>query len=187
MPERYFIALVPPQAVQAEARTVQQEFVDRYDSRAALKSPPHITLQPPFAWSDAELPRLAQALEAIAARQPLVPVTLSGFGAFVPRVIYINVVRSPELLAIQAALLIHLQTTLGLVDRVSQTRPFAPHLTVGFRDLSQQNFQKAWTEFQSRPFEATFTIAQLTLLRHNGQRWQIHTEFPLKGSEATPH
>ncbi|UBF24055.1 2'-5' RNA ligase family protein [Kovacikia minuta CCNUW1] len=175
---RFFIALLPPQEVQEYARGVQQVFVDRYNSQAALKSPPHITLQPPFEWLEQDLSSLNHTLSEFALQHPSVPITLSGFAAFAPRVIYINVQKTPELLGLQADLMTAMESTLGIIDPVSKTRPFAPHLTVGFRDLTRQNFRAAWAEFQDCPVQFKFTVANLTLLIHNGQRWTICHEFP---------
>ncbi|WP_421655858.1 2'-5' RNA ligase family protein [Leptothermofonsia sp. ETS-13] len=178
---RFFIALLPPQEVQNYANEIKQIFADRYGSRAALKSPPHVTLQPPFDWLSEDLPTLIQRLSEFASQQAPVPVELSGFGAFVPRVIYINVVKTPELLDLQAKLMAYMETTLGIVDPVSKTRSFAPHMTVGYRDLTKQNFRAAWAEFQAQPLRFNFQVLNLTLLIHDGKRWIIYKEFPLMG------
>jgi 2'-5' RNA ligase len=175
---RFFIALLPSEEIQAYANQVQQIFADRYDSRAALKSPPHITLQAPFEWLVGEMEALERSLSEFALQQAPVPITLSDFGAFVPRVVFINVVKTPELLALQAALMAHMEATLGIVDPIGKARPFAPHLTVGFRDLTKPNFRAAWAEFQHQPVQFEFTAAQLTLLIHNGQRWNVCSQFP---------
>jgi hypothetical protein len=55
-------------------------------------------------------------------------------------------------------------------------------MTVAFRDLSPPNFKLGWAEVQSRSIHYTFAVTHLTLLKHNGQRWEIHTEFPLSKS-----
>lgn len=177
---RFFIALLPPQMIQDAVKEIQQYFADHHDSRGAQKSPPHITLQPPFEWGLAETNRLRASLEEFARSQPSVPVTLSGFGAFVPRVIYVNVLKTPELLNLQQALMASMETTCGIVDRRSQDRPFAPHMTVAFRDLSRQQFRAAWPEFQNRPISFEFTATHLTLLLHDGKRWNVETEFPFQ-------
>lgn len=181
---RFFIALVPPPEIQDYTNQVKQIFADRYHSRAALKSPPHITLQPPFEWLADDLPTLSQALTEFALQQAAVPVTLSGYGAFVPRVVFINVVKTGELLALQAALMAYLEAKLGIGDRTAKTRPFAPHMTVGFRDLTKPNFRTAWAEFQPQSLEFEFTATHLTLLIHNGQRWNICQEFPLQANRS---
>lgn len=176
---RFFIALLPPQEVQDYANGIKHIFAERYHSRAALKSPPHITLQPPFDWAADNLSTLTNTLNKFAAQQAPVPVTLSGFGAFIPRVVYIHVIKTPALLELQATLMAHLETVLKIVDPVSKTRPFAPHLTVGFRDLTKQNFRAAWAEFQHQPLHFEFTVFHLTLLIHDGKRWNVCQQFQL--------
>lgn len=102
--------------------------------------------------------------------------TLSGFAAFVPRVIYINVLKTPELLTLQSDLINHL-TGLEIIDPVSKSRAFTPHLTVAFRDLTRQNFKPAWAKFQRRQLHFEFTADYLTLLLHDGKQWNVYDEF----------
>jgi 2'-5' RNA ligase len=173
----FFIALLPPQEVREFADRIKQRFAEVYNSRAAQKSPPHITLQPPFRWQLEQLPILEQKLNEFARDRNPVPMILDGFSAFKPRVIYINVIRTPELLAIQQNLLNYLESSFNIVDRASKTRPFAPHLTVAYRDLTKDNFRKAWSEFQQQQLYFEFVIDRLTLLIHNGRGWQIGKEF----------
>lgn len=175
--KRFFIALIPPENVQEEATKIKEYFRDIYDSKAALKSPPHVTLQPPFEWEIEALPQLIQELNHFSASQPSFSMTLNGFAAFKPRVIYINVVKTPELLAIQKQLMSHLESSLNIVHQVSKNRPFSPHLTVGFRDLTKNNFYQAWSEFETKEIYHEFIINKLTLLIHNGKNWEIHSEY----------
>lgn len=176
---RFFIALLPPQEIQEYANQIKQYFADKYASRGAQNSPPHITLQPPFEWVDANLPLLEECLRDFASSRESVPLRLSGYSAFAPRVIYINVVRSQQLLTLQTDLMAYLESNQGIVDKVSKTRPFAPHMTVAFRDLTKQNFHAAWPEFEKRQLDFEFTVNNLTLLLHDGKRWNVKSEFPL--------
>jgi 2'-5' RNA ligase len=177
-PARFFVALLPPADIQAYASEVSQELSDRYQMSTS-KSPPHITLQPPFLWQRQDIPELQACLSSVARTQSPLPVTLSGFGVFAPRVIFINVFKTPELLHLQAELRTRLETELAIVDPSSH-RPFAPHLTVASRKLTRQTFQQAWSELSTRPVEFTFVGDRLTLLIHDGQRWQIQADFLLK-------
>lgn len=172
------LALLPPQDFQDRVTGIKQHFADNYNSRAALKSPPHITLQPPFEWPADKLPALQECLSIFAQTRVPVPVILSGFAAFLPRVIYINVLKTPALLTLQAELMAHLETQLSIADPQSKERPYSPHMTVAFKDLSKQNFKAAWPEFKDRPLQYNFTAGELTLLIHNGSRWNICAEFP---------
>ncbi|MFN6537454.1 MAG: 2'-5' RNA ligase family protein [Nostoc sp. EkiNYC01] len=174
---RFFIALLPPQDIQDYANEIKQYFADNYASSGAQKSPPHITLQPPFEWADANISLLEASVREFASEQKSIPITLSGFAAFPPRVIYIDVVRSQELLTLQADLMVYVESKLGIVDEVSKTRPFAPHMTVAFRDLTKQNFKAAWPEFEKRQLYFEFMADKLTLLLHDGKRWNIKSEW----------
>lgn len=183
--DRYFIALLPPQEMQDYANQIRQHFADRYNSRKAFSSPPHITLIPPFDWpQDPE--SIKQALSQFTQTSPkptALTITLSGFGSFPQNVIYINVLREPSLLTLQTSLTRHCQTSLGLSGRYSnqtEDRPFIPHMTVAFRDLSDDCFHQAWQEFEYKPLELSnqpdqtyrFPCDRLTLLKYDGQRWQ---------------
>jgi len=176
---RFFIALLPPQPIQDYANEIKQYFAEHYASRAAQKSPPHITLQAPFEWSMDEIDTLKQSLSEFAIAQTPIPISLSGFSAFVPRVIYINVLRTAALLDLHQALLTHMEAALGIADPKAKQRPFAPHMTVAFRDLSKQNFRAAWPEFQHRSLEFEFVASHLTLLLHDGHRWNAYANFSL--------
>lgn len=173
----FFIALLPPQEIQDSVTQIKEYFAEHYASRHALKSPPHITLQPPFEWILEDVPQLEEFLVTFSQWRPACPVTLSGFSAFPPRVIYVNVLKTSELLALQKDLTRQLEANLGIVDPASKSRPFAPHMTVAFRDLTKQNFKAAWSEFEGRSLSFEFTASQLTLLLHQDGKWQVQREF----------
>jgi 2'-5' RNA ligase len=176
--KRCFVALLPPPDIQAIARYIQREFTEQYNSRAAQKSPPHITLQPPFPWKLSKLPQVEQELANFAAQQNSFLVKLNGFAAFPPRVVYIDVVKTSILLNLQIDLIAHLKTTVGIENQSLQPRTFVPHMTVAFRDLTEPNFELAWQIFQGRSLQLEFLASSLSLLIHNGQQWQEHQTFP---------
>lgn len=171
---RFFVALLPPQHIQDCANEIKQYFADRYASSGAQKSPPHITLQPPFEWADSDVSLLEDSLNKFATSRESIPVTLHNFAAFTPRVIYIDVVQTPELMDLQADLIKYVDN-LGIVDK--SHRSFTPHMTVAFRDLTKQNFKVAWREFEKRELHFEFKCHRLTLLLHDGKRWNVKTEF----------
>ncbi|MEG3898531.1 MULTISPECIES: 2'-5' RNA ligase family protein [unclassified Microcoleus] len=177
--QRFFIALVPPPDIEQHITEIKLYFAEHYNSRRALNSPPHITLQPPFEWPAADVPKLEESLNQFSANRLSIPVTLSGFAAFAPRVIYVDVVKSPALLEIQKDLMSYIEANLGIVDRISPLRPFVPHMTVAFSDLTEPNFDAAWLEFKDRSLHFQFTASTLTLLLHDGSRWNISKQFPL--------
>lgn len=173
----FFIAILPPLEIQRSANKIEHYFAEVYHSKAALKSPPHITLQPPFYWETERLGELKTVLARFTRKQVLIPIILEGFAVFKPRVIYINVSKTSELLALQKKLMQQLELSLNIVHRASKTRPFTPHMTVGFKDLTKVNFYRAWEEFQHRSFAAKFTASEFTLLQFKGKKWEIEINF----------
>ena len=175
--QRFFIALVPPPEIQAPVNDIKHYFKEHYNSRKALNSPPHVTLQAPLLRSNhRNLNELTEGLRRFAQGREGVAITLRNFGAFPPRVIYVDVVKSLGLMALQKDLSAFMQTRYGIVDR--RYASFCPHMTVAFRDLSKAAFQRAWPEFQQKSVKFDFLAQNLTLLRHDGQRWQIYQDYP---------
>ena len=173
----FFIAILPPLDIQQSVNEIKHHFVEVYNSKAALKSPPHITLQPPFYWQTERLDELTNILKEFTNQKISFPVVLEGFAAFKPWVIYVDVHKTPELMKIQKELMDLLEASLQIAHKVSKTRPFAPHMTVGFKDLTKANFYKAWSEFEGKQFDAKFTATRLTLLQFKEKKWKIDSEF----------
>ena len=184
----FFLALLPPPELQAKLTAIKQEFATRFASQHALKSPPHITVFPPFRWPLAGIDRL-ECLAELARQHAPLGIPLSGFGAFAPRVIYARPLKVPALLALHRELQIFLAERFDLVDPMAKKRPFSPHVTLAFRDLSEANFRAAWPEFEARSLQAEFVATELTLLQHNGRHWEIAREWPLAGmgTPASPN
>ena len=173
----YFIALLPPQEIQDFATGIKQYFADNYDSKLAFKSPPHITLQPPFEWDSSQIIELEDCLEKFVIGRSSIPIILDGYNAFAPRVIYIDVVQSADLMNLQFELMSNLETNLGIVDKVGKSRGFTPHMTVAFKDLKKSQFKAAWNELENKELHFEFTASKLTLLNHENKKWNISKEF----------
>lgn len=173
----YFIALLPPQEIQDFAIGIKQYFADNYDSKHAFKSPPHITLQPPFEWDTSKVIDLEECLQKFVINRSSIPIVLDGYNAFVPRVIYIDVVQGADLMNLQFELMSYLETNLGIVDEMGKSRGFTPHMTVAFKDLRRGQFKAAWSEFENKDLHFEFTASKLTLLKHENKKWNISKEF----------
>ncbi|ESA35406.1 2 -5 rna ligase [Leptolyngbya sp. Heron Island J] len=181
---RFFIALVPPPKIQASVNEIKRYFKQHYASRKAFNSPPHITLQAPFEWpSDRGLDELIEGLKWFALKRGKIAIALRNFGAFPPKVIYVDVVQNPELMVLQKDLATFIENRYGIADH--RYRNFCPHMTVAFRDLTKTAFHQAWPEFQQKTLTFNFTAQQLTLLRHDGQRWQTYQNYSFENSTST--
>ena len=172
----YFIALIPPSPIREEITGIKEYVADKFHSRASLRSPPHITFQPPFLWEDNRQNILGEALGFFLKRNDPFETNLSGFGAFSPRVIYINVETNSPMEALHSSLRDFCYQELG-IENQGKT-PFLPHLTIAFRDLTKPQFRLAWEEFENREFHNCFMAVGLSLLKHNGKTWDVLQELP---------
>ncbi len=174
----YFVALVPGEPVYSRVLDLKKEVCTRFASKAALRSPPHITLHMPFQWPQEKEARLASSLTTLAAEIAVFDVSLQGFGAFPPRVIYVQVEESEPLRALQQAVQKNARSRWHIYPK-QDSRPFRPHMTIAFRDLKKPVFAAAWATFASRRFTGTFPANEICLLKHNGKSWDIAHTAPL--------
>lgn len=153
---------------------------EKYNSKAALNSPPHITLHMPFKWDEEKEERILNTLQELTiSRQPF-DLSLQNFGAFKPRVIFIDVQSNPALEKLHEDLKKIMKISLNIFNADYKDKGFHPHLTLAFRDLKKANFVEAWKEFERKNYEASYTVDKIMLLKHNGKSWDIYREFGLK-------
>ncbi|MBV5261438.1 2'-5' RNA ligase family protein [Synechococcus moorigangaii CMS01] len=171
--------LLPPD-LGAIASGWQYYCVDRFQTKKALNSPPHITLRSPFKLPVEDIDFLENCLQTFGQNQINFPIQLTGFNCFAPRVIYIDVQLTSPLRECQAQLTTALRTRLNIQAQRDGDRPFCPHVTIAFKDLSRANFDRAWAFFQARPLSHHFIAGGLSLLQHNGRHWQVRANFPLR-------
>lgn len=174
----YFIAITPDDVVSKEVVALKNHMASTYSSRAALTSPPHITLYPPFKMDSEKENAIINSINDFVKEKKSFSFKLNGFGCFKPRVIFINPEKSNELNMLQQQLLLHLKTSINLYDSQNE-RTYHPHMTIATRDLQKEYFFKAWDEFQNKKFNATFNVDSIVLLKHNGKNWLIYKIFRL--------
>ncbi len=177
----YFVAIVPPSPVLEEGQELKEYFKERYQSKASLNSPPHITLHMPFKWRDLKKEKLIAVLEQLADGHSPFKIELKGFGAFTPRVIYIGVEQKPALMNLQKDVQAYFQRQLKLMNANHKQKAFHPHITLAFRDLRKVAFYEAWQEFKERQYQREIMVEEIVLFKHDGKRWLVDKKFPLAG------
>lgn len=180
--KQYFVAIIPPSPVYEEALAFKEYFRDTYGSKAALNSPPHITLHMPFVWSQKKEDKLVARMKDFAGQYDPIKVCLDNFSSFPPRVIFIKVTESDALDAMQKDLHRFFKRELDIFNANYKERPYHPHLTVAFRDLKKSQYLAAWREFSEKDYKAEFMADKVALLKHNGKGWDVLKEFPLESS-----
>ena len=178
MKNLFFIALVPPFEIREEVSQLKEIAADKFNSAHALKSPPHITLYPPFKLASEQTNLLLNNLRIFSQSRSSFHLFLNNFNTFAPKVIYIDVERNESLIELQQKLLALMSEKLDL--RQSDRHGFNPHMTIAFRDLKPAVFSEAWSFFSKKKFERFFPVDTIYLLKHNGKVWEVFESFPLK-------
>ena len=170
----YFIAVEPNPEMAGRIKSIQLDFKTRFNSRKAYDSFPHITLVPPFRFEEKQEKSLIEEFHRINLPEKPFEVNLSGFGSFENRknpVIFIKPNLSEELTILRNALINHF------------TEPenfFHPHITVAYKDLSPEDFRKAWLEYQPEAFSGKWTVESVELYKHFNRRRNLLTSRKIK-------
>ena len=178
----YFIAVVPAEKIKRQVTNLKNVLAEQFHSRHGLKSPPHITLIPPFNLTRELEKRLSTKLSDFNRENKPFNVIIDGFGAFKPHVLYLNIIENEKLDLYQKKLNDHLYNHMKIGK--NSKKPFTPHMTLAFRDLKTPMFYKAWKIFKHEKFQASFEVNSIFLLRHNGKIWDIVSEYSL--AEKSP-
>lgn len=174
----FFIALVPEEPLQTRLMEWKEWIYTETSSKGALRSPAHITLQMPFKWKMKKEELLIKSLENLAINRSCFEVILKNFNCFEPRVVYIDVEKSSELINLKKEVSNLSRKTLKL-DLPKDLRGFNPHITIGFRDLKKPQFYQAWEQLKEKKFSASFHANSIALLKHNGKKWDVYKSFSL--------
>lgn len=178
----YFIALLPHQQLAERITAIKNDFARNYGSSAALKTMPHITLQSPFKRSPETEVEMHLRLQEFFEKYKAFDIELNNFNCFdnkTNKVIFADVVKNEQLFQLHKALMYFLQTELKFTPRETPYS-FHPHITLAYRDLTPENFSKAWTAYKDKPFKGTFKANAAYLLKHDYRKWNILSRFELK-------
>lgn len=174
----YFLALLPDRWQQADVTAIKESMRERFQTKAALKSPPHITLHMPFRWRPDREAVLHELFQDFSVGISPFQVEVDGYGAFPPRVIYLQVKESQQLTDLQKRLVREMRIGLHVLNANYKDRPFRPHITVAFRDLRKAMFHEAWAAVREQDIRFSFSAAELTLLKNIEGKWHAYRQYP---------
>lgn len=178
MKDLYFIAIIPPADVAAEADNLRHRMWQQYGSNHSLNSPPHITLVPTFSLGRKSGENLKEGLAKIGeAFQPFT-IRLDSVGHFGQKTIFLKVEENQDLRDLHTAIKKCLWQE-DITDEAESDRLYRPHLTLATRDLKKEQFKAAWDELQNLDFQEEFQVHDMCLLQHSGKRWLIAGKIPI--------
>ena len=171
------IALIIPEPLKTLVIEEQELIRDRWGPKHALRTPPHLTIIPPIEVSDEEITRLWTLAKEIANQTGPFEIEFNGYGAFKPRVVFINLQASSPLEHLYRNWRTSLERNMGHVLEKYPDRPYHPHLTLAHRDVDRVIFSEMWSYFKEKEIKANVTFDRFCILKHHAAGWSIEEEF----------
>jgi 2'-5' RNA ligase len=169
----YYIAVVCPEPIETRVKAMKDHMFREYGCIAASKSPAHLTIVPPFRAENDIEPALLDFLSAF--NIGIVPfnLQLKNYGHFDNRVLYVDVVSNDDLMQLEKECMQEFSNQFQSI--IFGMKPaFHPHVTIATRDIPEGKLLEAKDFFEKEhPFEDSFEVASLRLLRLVDGTWHI--------------
>ena len=181
-PSLYFIALIPHNELAEKITLIKNDFARNFQSNKSLKVMPHITLQNPFIRMESQETELHLRLEDFFSKINSFKIQLSGYGCFdneKNKVVFIDVVKNEFLFELHKKFIYFSREEMNFSNKET-SYAYHPHITVASKDLSADQFIKAWGKYKSKTFEGIFTADSVYLLKHNFRNWDVLSKFDLR-------
>lgn len=164
----YFVALIVPEPYRQLIDEIRKEIALRFHCSHALKTIPHITLQPPFK-SRLKAGEILSTLEMLNEIKNSLLVSTIGFGSFDERVAFIDVQNTGPLKYLQQRVnrLLYEKKMVPL-----NKHPFHPHITLAHRDLNPEYLPQIKHLVEQKEMIWNFEVNAVTLLMHQNSFWQ---------------
>lgn len=154
---------------------IRMEIAEKFNCRHALKTIPHITLQPPFK-TTSDSAEILNCLKSLSEINHPVTVSTSGFNSFDERVAFIDVAITEELKNLHQRVnqLLHENKIVPI-----NNRPFHPHITLAHRDLNPAFLPEIKHLVEQKEILWKFEVNAVTLLFHLNGRWRSDGEVSM--------
>lgn len=171
----FYFSILLPGDLSTRVKAFQLDFARRFQSERALRQWPHITVIPPFKMALSRFQQLEDRVQEVQVKSDKFTIDLKDFGAFPKRVIFIEPVFQPQLFVLNERLNEKIE---DIIDSQRDYREYHPHVTLAYRDLSEDHFEAAWKEYSRMKFEASFSVSSVFLMKMEEGRWKVEKEYP---------
>lgn len=178
----YFIAIIPTEEICAAIIALQSDFAHHFNSKAALKVIPHITLKAPFKLPVSGHADLQRWFKEIYTHPGSFQIELKNFGAFPNKykpVVYVNPIMHVPLYVLQKEIIRSFRIAYPGLEIPDIELKFKPHITIAYRDLMPDKFSEAWNVYKTKEFRTVFDVNSFHLLQHDGKMWNIIETHPI--------
>lgn len=179
----YFIAIIPSKEISDAITVFKSDFAHRFESKAALRVIPHVTLKAPFKLPVSSHSDLQQWFRNLSFNSGSFQIELKNFGAFRNKkhpVIYVQPILNASLFSLQKEIIRSFRFSFEEIIIMETELNFTPHITIAYRDLSFDKFLEGWKEYEMKEYQAVFEVSSFHLLQHSGIAWEVVDTFHIK-------
>jgi len=173
----YYIAILPPEPCYSYVLKQKEYFAEHHESKASLKSPPHITVHMPFKLKEKKELILQEKLKSLTVNRKSFNLLIDGYGHFNERVVYLHVNKPDGLQLLFEEVRKCMKINFNQFNADYKNRGYNPHITIAFRDLKKEEFRKVWPKLKDKEVHFDFEVSSFTLLKHNGKSWDVFKTF----------
>lgn len=168
----YFIGIIPPSPVFEKIQEIKHYVSEKYNCFRALKSPPHITLVPPFKYVESKEYLLIEKIQSFSIDEKII-ISIHNYDCFYPKVVFINVEKINALNNLYHRTSVFVQDELQ-IEQTHKYPSFHPHITIAFKDIDLPLTMRIYDDLQNNfPINITFEVNKISLLKHTGKIWEI--------------
>ena len=169
----FFVALLPQGEPKARIHAIKLQNAGRFACRVAMKTPPHITIIPPFRLASDRVNEMIAAVKNHFAPTDNLVVKFGGVSAFEERTIYLDILLNEALKSYDLAAknLVNAQPELFPAVRFHDV--FHPHVTLANRDIAPSDFQEMKSYLESKFYPTESENLKLEVLHLDRGRWEV--------------
>lgn len=171
---KYFFAILPLSAISDEIIGLQKEIEARFGSVHAQKTPPHITVIPPFNCEEEQLSAFIRKLVLFLNDPSLIDIKieLDNFQRFESRALFVDVAKNEafEKFCKELKLLFNQQK---IIKQRVEKHYFIPHITIANKDIKKRDFKTAWDDFKTREYQRSFELKEIAALELKDGVWIV--------------
>ena len=162
------------QATTSQVRELQKTMSEITGSQASLNSwLPHVTLGDGVDVTDLEVNDLIDEIQGVANVTPSFTISVSGFSSLDSRPIGVGEVSTPYAIFIDVVISQELLDLVAKIDEVTTARsiwyhmprPYLPHVTLAFRDLSEVGYENGLEYLSDKNIHFSSLIDHIALVQ----------------------
>ena len=88
-------------------------------------------------------------------------------------VVFAHIIMNTGLYSLQKEIIRSFRISFPIVRVHGVDLKFRPHMTISYRDLNKEFFQRSWNEYKLKEYKAVFEVKSFYLLQHDMTRWNI--------------